>query len=160
MRVYVSREELLAWRVTPQGFVLAVGMWPFVSCDADGQRQEVWPHVEELFMKRLHKPSVSDARFVVADGPFSRRHPSLYGFLSDQKYDEADGGGDRVPGSLSIWASDGLYRAKLNDKDGGACCYVAGGSWDELMAACDAACSDPSAGWRPDPGAAQKGRKK
>lgn len=111
-------------------------------------------------MKRLHKPSVESARFAFADAPMSRRHPALYAFLADREYDQADGGGDRVPGSLSIWADGGLVRAKLNDKDAGTCCYVAGTSWDELLAAADAACSDPSAGWKIDPGAAQKPRKK
>lgn len=111
-------------------------------------------------MKRLHKPSPSDARWAFTDGPFQRRHPALFGFLSDQLYDEADGGGARVVGSVSVWASDGLLRAKLNDKDSGTCCYVAGGSWDELLAALDAACSDPTAGWKLDPSARQGSKKK
>jgi len=158
-RCYVSRDAFLLTLSTPQGFPLRCGRWYFSATGPESQRNEIWPAVEELRMKRLVKPQPQDERYALVDPELFESHPSLFSFLADSEYDPADGGGKRALGSLSIWVDTGQYRAKLNDRDTATCCYVGGASLGELLDQMDAACSDPSAGWKPDPSARQKPKK-
>lgn len=111
-------------------------------------------------MKRLVRPSPGSSQVAATDPDFMGDYPHLCQFLTERFYDDDGVRTDREPGSLSVWCSDGLFRAKLNDKDSGYCCYVAGQSWADLWSAADHACSDPEAGWKPDANGASRTKKK
>jgi len=68
------------------------------------------------------------------DSDFARTHPTLHSFLTLTGY----GGAARQSGTVGISAEDGVFKAALNDRDGGFFAFVSSkslaGLWDKLEA--------------------------
>jgi hypothetical protein len=79
------------------------------------------------------------------DPEWARTYPQLHAFLFDTTW--ADGS-KRDPGSLVLFAQDGVLKACLNDKGVGRVAFVSGVSWDGLIGLVEQGLSDETLDWR------------
>lgn len=94
---------------------------------------------------------------VEADGSLKKLAPTLWEFLTHDKYDD---GSDRVTGTCLLLKDDGVIKAWLNDKDVDKSCWISGDSWDGLLRAAEKALNDPGTAWRTNkPYTGKKGKK-
>lgn len=74
--------------------------------------------------------------------------PNLFSFLRDTKYDNGD---PRVPGAVSIFTSQGVLKACLNDKDQLATAFVEAATLHELIEVIERAICDDCTEWKINP---------
>lgn len=74
--------------------------------------------------------------------------PNLFSFLRDTKYDNGDA---RTPGAVSIFTSQGVLKACLNDKDQLATAFVEAATLHELIEVIERAICDDCTEWKINP---------
>jgi len=77
-------------------------------------------------------------------------YPNLFAFLTDTKYDD---GSPRVPGAVSIFTSQGVLKACINDKDQISTAFVEGATLHELIEWIERAICDDTTEWKVNPNA-------
>jgi hypothetical protein len=77
--------------------------------------------------------------------PLTQHLPALAEFLADDRWDD---GTLRVPGTLLICCSDGLWKAWLNDKDGGRSAWMSGRTLTGLLDALQDGLQGSCVEWR------------
>ncbi len=104
------------------------------------------------------RESESDVRGGVfdLDSLLPRRAPTLYQFLTDDKWDD---GSQREPGTLLLFADAGRFKACLNDRDSGRSVFVSAVSLEGILEALEEGLAGDSLEWREKKGPAGKGRR-
>lgn len=81
----------------------------------------------------------------VPRGEWAASFPSVWEFLSCPEW--ADGA-TRVPGSITLFSEDGMWKACLNDKDGQLVAFVSGKSPEAMLEAMEAGLESGALDWR------------
>jgi len=107
----------------------------------------------ELTMAMKKRPMTGcavPARNAWTDAGDKADFPNIYSFMVDQKYDD---GSPRVPGAISIFTSQGVLKACINDKDNISTAFVEANTIHELIECIERAICDDATEWRVNPNA-------
>lgn len=100
-------------------------------------------------MKFLKKPEPAPDRNgctrMVDGGTWAKGLPALCEFLSEGHWDD---GSPRVPGSLTLFVDDGLWKVCLSDKDAARVAFVSGQTPTEAFATAEKGLIQGSLDWR------------
>jgi len=73
--------------------------------------------------------------------------PDLHAFLTEMLWDDNK---KRITGTILLFCEDGLWKARLNDRDAKVTGWVSGESYEGLMEGVDRAIGNGSIQWRAD----------
>lgn len=96
----------------------------------------------------LKRPSTKEApggAVVPPEGEWAASYPLVWEFLFLEKWED---GSSRVPGSITLFAEDGLFKACLNDKDGQLVAFTSQRSPEGLFEAVDTGLGAGTLDWR------------
>jgi len=102
---------------------------------------------EITMLTRATAPRVEGVANGVVDPDLSKRHPTLAAHLCQVAWED---GTPRLPSTLSVFTSDGVFKACLRDRVANICLWVAAKSFGKLADALEAALNDPNTVWRAD----------
>lgn len=88
---------------------------------------------------------------------FGAGYPHLEEFITRIRWED---GTLRVPGSITVFSEEGVFKVWLNDKDARVGCCISAGTLDDLWEAVERVVQGDGGDWRRDKGSASgKGRK-
>jgi len=96
-----------------------------------------------------------DAGAAAADGWMQGLFPTLWGYLSDLRYED---GSPRQTATLMLLAEQGVVKACLNDRDNDRSVWVSGRGVEEALSVLEAALLAGRAEWRGRPPSRGPGR--
>lgn len=149
IRVYFAEASWVAVEYPRYGVVPTWGGAGRLGFDRFG-RPDHEAALEDVWMSR----NKGEGRRVVAgdsvptDGPTAvKMLGNLIWHLTATKY--ADGS-PRRPGSLLVFAQDGVYKLMIRDRDEGLCLWLATQTIEGVLMAAEAGLGSPAAEWRVD----------
>lgn len=83
----------------------------------------------------------------VVDEVLKEVWPDLHAFLTEMTWDD---GKKRITGTVLMFCEDGLWKARLNDRDAKVTGWISGESYEGLMEGVDRAIGNGSIQWRAD----------
>lgn len=138
--------EYSQWGIVRWGDVVTSREVPPRWSESDTKREVV-----QMALKRRAAASPEGAAAkILKDPQFAKLYPSLWDHLTQSAWDD---GTKRETSSILIFASEGVLKAMLRDKDAGQCLWVASGTVAGLFAALEGGCTADDADWREDRGA-------
>lgn len=109
------------------------------------------------FKNRPARNGVGQVVSVLPDDPaFLARYPVIWEYMTIDSYDD---GKPRQRSTLLFVVEDGAWKCCLNDRDQQRSLWLAGGSFEAVLAVLEATLDDPRAIWRHYQAARPKGGK-
>lgn len=110
-------------------------------------KDEVRRFLEMALSKGNRPKAAADGPPPLKDVGFAKTYPVTWDYLTQTRWED---GSARLTATLLLFASEGILKGMLNDRDAQQTLWVASGTVMGVFAALEAALGDERADWRQD----------
>jgi len=92
----------------------------------------------------------------VVDAGFALRYPALFEFLAEPEW---AAGEPRETGTMLVFVEEGVFKARMNDRDGGRVAFYGSDSFQGLLEGLERKLKTDELDWRKDKFTPKKGKR-